>query len=271
VQNSALTAEEHRYGTFQIFASNPRAWEHRTIAEDDAGQFRSIVKRSGSIPFAHVPYLCNPSSSSGEILRKSLDMLIGNMQSCAQLGINGIVVHMGSHLGKGEEHGRRMLIRTVSSAIDKVPGVKVLMENSSGYRNSVGSRFEEIGKVTDEFDIGSVGVCLDTCHAFAAGYDLRTKESIEKVCDEFDDLIGFKRLSLVHLNDARYGLGSGLDRHWHIGQGNIGKAGFTEFFRNRHFNSGSFIMETPINEQGNEATNMRAARRIVESLDFELF
>ncbi len=271
VHNSASAAEEHRYGAFQIFTSNPRAWEHRAIADDDADQFRKIVKRSGSIPFAHVPYLCNPSSSSGEILKKSLEMLIGNMRSCAQLGIDCIVVHMGSHLGKGEEHGRKMLIRTVSSAVDKAPGVKVLLENSSGYRNSVGSRFEEIGKVTDEFDSKSVGVCLDTCHAFAAGYDLRTKESIEKVCDEFDDLIGFKRLSLVHLNDARYGLGSGLDRHWHIGQGSIGKAGFTELFRNRHFHSGSFIMETPVNEHGNEDTNMRAATQIVGSLGLELF
>lgn len=262
VHNSALTAEKHHYGTFQIFASNPRAWEHHKISDDDAQIFNDILKRSGAVPFAHAPYLCNPSSSSAEVIKKSLKMLIGNMQSCAQLGINGLVVHMGSHLGRGEEYGRNRLIDVLGNAIDAVPNVRILLENSAGYRNSVGSKFSEIGKVLDEFDQSNVGVCLDTCHAFAAGYDLRTKESIDKVCKEFDDNIGFRRLHLVHLNDAKYDLGSGLDRHWHIGKGNIGMDGFTELFKNKNFHDMCFVMETPINQDGNGVTNMKAARKL---------
>ena len=265
VCNSALTAEKEHYGTFQIFASNPRAWEHHRITGEDAQGFKEIVRKSGTVPFAHAPYLCNPSSSSTDVIKKSLKMLVGNMQSCAQLGIGGLVVHMGSHLGRGEEHGRKRLIEALGNAIDSAPNVRILLENSSGYRNSVGSKFSEIGKVLDEFDQSGVGVCLDTCHAFAAGYDLRTEESIDKVCEEFDGNIGFKRLHLVHLNDAKYGLGSGLDRHWHIGKGKIGMGGFSELFKNKHFHDMCFVMETPVNQDGNGHTNMRTAKRLAES------
>ena len=263
VQNSALTAEKHRYGTFQIFASNPRAWEHHRIKEEDAEAFNGIIKRTGAIPFAHVPYLCNPSSGNKEMLKKSLQMLIGNMESCNLLKITGLVVHQGSHLGEGSESGVKTIVETMRKAAELAPDVRILLENSSGYKNSVGSKFEEIGGIIDKTGSDRIGVCLDTCHAFAAGYDLSTKEGIADMCKSFEDNIGFKRLGLVHLNDAKYGLGSGLDRHWHIGKGNIGVQGFTELFKNRHFHDGCFIMETPINEDGDEASNMRNAKKIV--------
>ncbi len=262
VSNAAITAKRHHYGTFQIFVSNPRTWKHSAIDEKEALLFSEIMKKTGAIPFAHVPYLCNPSSSSEAMLKKSLNMLVSNMQSCALLGIKGLVVHMGSHLGKGEEHGRKKITETLGKALAAAPDVRILLENSAGYRNSVGSSFEETGMVLDKFDSDAVGVCLDTCHAFAAGYDLRTKESIDKVCNEFEDNIGFKRLGLVHLNDAKYELGSGLDRHWHIGKGNIGIKGFAELLRNRNFHDRCFVMETPINSEGNETTNMAAAKKI---------
>ncbi len=261
VYNAALAAEKHHYGTFQIFASNPRAWEHRKIDDTDAARFREVTRKSGAVPFAHVPYLCNPSSPNPEVLRKSLGMLVGNMESCAQLGIRGLVVHMGSHLGKGEALGLGSIVKTLTSAIDSAPRVRILLENSAGYNNSVGSKFGEIGKALESFGQAEAGVCLDTCHAFAAGYDLRTKTAIDAMCSEFEDKIGFRRLGLVHLNDAKYDLGSGLDRHWHIGKGKIGIGGFTELFRNRHFQDMCFIMETPVNQDGNEATNMKAAQK----------
>ncbi len=263
VQNSALTAEKHRFETFQIFVSNPRAWEHHQIKAGDALAFKEIIKKTGSVPFAHAPYLCNPSSDNKDMLKKSLQMLVGNMESCNLLGIGGLVVHQGSHLGHGSESGVKTIVETMSKAVEIAPDVRILLENSSGYKNSVGSKFEEIGEIIDKVDSERVGVCLDTCHAFAAGYDLRTKDGIDEMCRSFDDNIGFKRLGLVHLNDAKYELGSGLDRHWHIGKGNIGIKGFTEFFKNKHFHDGCFVMETPINEDGDEVSNMKNARKIV--------
>ncbi|HUC39090.1 MAG TPA: deoxyribonuclease IV [Candidatus Acidoferrum sp.] len=265
VYNAPLTAEKEGYGTFQIFASNPRAWDHHEIPKEDAERFRQIVKKSNTIPFAHVPYLCNPSSTSRETLEKSMKMLVNNMESCNALGIEGLVMHQGSHLGKGSDHGRKTIIDAVGKALDRVPKVHILLENSAGYTNSMGSKFDEMGYIIDQIGSPRVGVCLDTCHTFAAGYDLRTKESIEKTCAEFEDNIGFKRLGLVHLNDAKFELGSGLDRHWHIGQGNIGAKGFTELFRNKNFKDRCFVMETPINGDGNETTNMRAIKQIIKN------
>lgn len=263
VQNSALTAEKHHYGTFQIFASNPRAWEHHQIKAEDAEAFKDIIKKTGAVPFVHVPYLCNPSSVNRETLKKSLQMLAGNMESCNLLKVAGLVVHQGSHLGEGSESGVKAIVDTIGKAVALAPGVRILLENSSGYKNSIGSRFEEIGEIIDKVGSDRIGVCLDTCHAFAAGYDLRTKEGIAEMCKSFDDNISFKRLGLVHLNDAKYELGSGLDRHWHIGKGNIGVQGFTEFFKNRHFHDGCFVMETPINDDGGEVSNMKNAKKIV--------
>ena len=262
VYNAPITAERHRYGTFQIFASNPRGWEHRPINEEDAEHFKQVVKKSDTVPYAHTPYLCNPSSASTKMLKKSLGMLVKNMESCSMLGVSSLVVHMGSHLGKGEQHGRKTIIDTISRALDSEPKTVLLLENSSGYKNSMGSKFDETGYIIDSISSDRIGICLDTCHAFASGYDLRTAESIDKVCSEFDSNMGFKRLGLVHLNDAKYELGSGLDRHWHIGQGNIGADGFRELFRNRNFHNRCFVMETPINEHGNEITNMKNARKL---------
>ncbi len=261
VFNAPLLSEKEHYGTFQIFASNPRGWDHHEVPKDDAEKFKEIAKRADTIPYAHTPYLCNPSSPSKIMLKKSFDMLVANMASCNRLGISGLVVHIGSHLGVGLDLGIKTVSDTVSMALDKEPSVRILLENSAGYNNSVGSKFEEIGNIIDSIGSKRVGVCLDTCHTFAAGYDLRTKDAVDKTCGDFEDNIGFDRLGLVHLNDAKFELGSGLDRHWHIGKGNIGLQGFTELFRNRHFHDMCFIMETPITPEGNEKTNMEAARK----------
>jgi deoxyribonuclease-4 len=265
VANAPAAAEREGYGAFQIFASNPRSWKHSPIDEEEAERFKEIIKSRGIVPFAHVPYLCNPSSSDSLINKKSTGMLIANIESCNKLGINGVVVHIGSHTGSGENTGVKTAANTIRNALENTEGASLLLENSSGYRNSVGSKFGQIAEILDKIDSDRAKVCLDTCHAFAAGYDLSSAAGVGEACDHFESSIGFGRLGVVHLNDAKYPLGSGLDRHWHIGKGYIGAAGFKALFKQKQFREMSFIMETPVNKEGDADTNMREARRIAIS------
>ncbi len=259
VANAPRSAGANGYGTFQLFTSSSRSWKDRTLDPVEITEFASHVKRYDLVPFAHIPYLCNPASANADVHKKSVAMLVENLHRCTALGIGGIVVHMGSHLGEGFEKGLDNTRKALSAALDKSDGVSILLENSAGYRNSMGSTFREIGAVIDAVGSERVGVCLDTCHVFAAGYDIRTDDGVDKTMHEFDSAIGLKRLKLVHLNDSRYGLGEGLDRHWHIGKGKIGMEGFISMFKNKSFRRGCFIMETPINDEGDERTNMDAA------------
>lgn len=270
IANAPVAAQAMGCGTFQMFTSSSRSWRESEISGADEAQFKAETRRSGAIPFAHIPYLCNPSSTNREVYEKSRRMLAGNLSRCRQLGIRGLVVHIGSHLGAGIDAGISNACAAVSGALDVVDGVDVLLENTAGYSNSVGSSFTEIGKIIDGIGSRRVGVCLDTCHAFASGYDLRTAQSIEGVVEEFDSRIGLRRLGLVHLNDAKFGLGSHLDRHWHIGKGTIGRSGFVALFRNKAFQDKCFVMETPINEYGNEATNLKAAQAAVRAAGLAL-
>ena len=263
VANSARDAAALGYSAFQIFTTSSRSWKHNRPDHKDAEEFRSIVDQYGMDPNAHVPYLCNPSSPDKENRRKSLAMLAANMENCNELGIKHLVVHMGSHLGKGAEAGLSNLADTVTSALDSVDNVTILLENSAGYTNSVGSSFPEIGRAIKMCSSRRVGLCLDTCHAFAAGYDLTKPDASKSAFEELRKHIGEERLMLFHLNDAKFPLGSGLDRHWHIGKGFIGEKGFLNIFSEKLAGSSTFIMETPENAEGNDASNLAATEHII--------
>ena len=251
------------YKAFQFFPSSSRAWEVKDIGEVAAKKFVSISEDNDILPFAHIPYLCNPASPETEVIRKSKRMLVESMGICSRLKTRYIVVHLGSHKGKGIDGGISSILEVLKHALDSVKGVDILLENTSGYRNSVGSNFSEIGRIIDGIGSKRIGLCFDTCHAFAAGYDLRSEAGTERTVGEIDSEVGLERLKLVHLNDAKYPLGSRLDRHWHIGKGHIGRKGFVNLFRNKAFASGNFIMETPFNEEGDDKSNMRAVESIL--------
>jgi len=264
VANAPLAAGEAHYRAFQIFTSNPRTWKNSNIEDEDATQFKRYSHRFDLVPYAHIPYLCNLASANTSVLKKSSGMLLNNLNNCMPLNIKYLVIHLGSHLGKGAERGIKNITESLKSALGQTKQTAILLENTSGYTNSVGSKFEEIGTIIDQVGSERLGLCFDTCHAFAAGYELRTGRGIEKVEEEIKSFIGLDRLKLIHLNDSKYDLGSRLDRHWHIGSGYIGEAGFVALFMNESFNHGSFIMETPINELGNEETNMSEVKKIIE-------
>jgi len=263
VSNAPAYAAKHGYGTFQLFLGSSRSWHSNPIDKKEVEKFRGIVAKNNLYPFAHIPYLCNPSSPDTNVHSKSIEMIIENMEKCNALGIKYLVLHMGSHKGTGIKRGISNIESALSSSLDAVGNVELLLENSAGYKNSIGSRFDEIGHVIDLVGKKRLGLCLDTCHAFAAGYDIRNPEKLDVMIEEIDSSVGKSKIKLVHLNDARYGLGSGLDRHWHIGMGEIGRDGFVNLFRNSAFSSGFFIMETPTNSQGNESTNMAEVLSII--------
>lgn len=270
ISNAPRAAAEHGYSAFQFFPSSSRSWTVNKVSEEEAERFDKTAKDNDLEAFAHIPYLCNPASPSKDMLEKSRRMLVQDMEICKSIGAKYLVVHMGSHKGEGSERGIKTIIETLGNALDRVKDVDLLLENSAGYSNSMGSDFAEIGKVFDALDTKSVGICLDTCHAFAAGYNFGSEEEIEKLAGEIDSYIGLKRLALVHLNDAKYPLGSGLDRHWHIGKGYIGEKGFLNFFSNKAFGQGSFVLETPYQREGDDVRNFAETRKLMKKAGIKL-
>jgi deoxyribonuclease-4 len=171
------------------------------------------------------------------------------------------VTHLGSHGGFGQKEGLKRLVNAVSVAFSKVENnVMLLLENTAGTKNSMGGSFEDIAAILNALDSERLGVCLDTCHLFGAGYDLRSPEGIKSTFDEFQTLIGLKRLKLIHLNDSKGDLGSALDRHEHIGLGKIGIDGFRSLLRNKTINSSPLILETPIDSRRDDLGNLKATR-----------
>jgi deoxyribonuclease-4 len=261
--NAPAEAKAKNYLAFQLFASSPRTWTKTQIPATDAEKFRELSK--GINAFAHIPYLCNPSSSNEDVYTKSLVVLTDNMSNCSELGVQNVVIHLGSHLGMGVEYGKQRTAELVKKALDAVDGVGILLENGSGQKNCVGDKIPDIGDIIKRIGSKRVGLCLDTCHAFAAGYEVRTKEGVDKLASEVKEHIGKERLGLVHLNDAKFELGSGLDRHYHLGKGNIGEKGFKEIFSNKLFQDGNFVMETPEDEICDDAGNMLELQKILKS------
>jgi deoxyribonuclease-4 len=204
-----------------------------------------------------MPYLPNLASPKTDVYEKSIESLTKELDRCAQLEIPYIVTHLGSSLGSGKNDGIARIINAANTAFSNSRGeVTLLLENTAGSKNSVGSTFEDIRRVVEGIsEKARVGVCLDTCHAFAAGYDLATHEGLRRTLQRFEQVIGLQRLKLVHLNDSKGGLRSGWDRHEHIGLGKIGEKGFANIL-NSALGERPLILETPINETRNDTENL---------------
>lgn len=249
---------------FQIFTSNPRGWHAKPIPDAEAAEFRKKVKKSGigaGATVAHMPYLPNLASPDPEKFERSAVTFEREVRRCAQLEIPFLVTHLGSHMGTGEEAGMDRLARGIGRAADIDCAVTVLLENTAGQKNSVGSDFGQWGELLRRLKPARrFGVCLDTCHAFAAGYDLRTKKSAKAVFAELDEKVGAGRLKILHLNDSKGELGSRLDRHEHIGLGCIGKEGMKAAVRAAAEADVPVILETPVDGTRTEADDVAAAR-----------
>jgi deoxyribonuclease-4 len=249
---------------FQIFSRNPRGWMYKPLTDDDAGLFRSKVKTTGLMPVDHMPYLPNPASPKQEIYDKSVETLTAELVRCEKLGIPYLITHLGHHLGDGIAGGRMRVIRAISTALSAADSnVMLLLENTAGEKNSVGSSFEHIRAIMDELAFpGRIGVCFDTCHAFAAGYELRTEDGLAETLALFDDQIGLAHLRLVHLNDTKGDRGSGLDRHEHIGLGFIGEDGFRRILHHPVFAALPLVCETPVDDRRDDRGNIAKVREL---------
>ena len=260
-------AEEIGATTFQIFTRNPNQWKFRPIPEEVAAEFREKRVRSGFRRIAdHMPYLPNLSSSDRSTMKISRFSLGEELKRCDALEIDYLVAHLGSHLGKGTAVGMGNVAGACDEALASSPGdTLILLENMAGQKNSVGARFEELRGILDRLKRSDrVGVCFDTCHAFASGFDLRTKESVSNSMGLFEELVGKERLKVVHLNDSKGTLGSKLDRHENLGKGKIGRTGISEFLHYPGISELPIIMETPYDDVKTMERSIRLARTLLQ-------
>jgi len=252
---------------FQIFTRNPRGWTAKNLVKEEVESFKvklAASKIDRAAVCVHMPYLPNLSSPKKDLYKKSLDTLVNEVKRCAVLGVPQLVLHLGSHLGAGTQIGIKNLVHACNTVAVKADNdVMILLENTAGQENSVGSRFEELKQILELLEPRKrFGVCFDTCHAFAAGYDLRSKDRVHDVIAEFDKYIGIKNLRIVHLNDSKGELNCNLDRHEHIGMGHIGEAGFKEVLAQKEFRRLPLILETPIDDRRDDVGNLQKVREL---------
>jgi len=249
---------------FQMFSRNPRGWAYMPLTDEICAKFRAKVKVTGILPVDHMPYLPNLASPKEEIYEKSVQALTAELDRCGRLGIPFLVTHLGHHLGDGIAGGRARVIRAINTALGTSDNsVMLLLENTAGEKNSVGSSFEHIRGIIDGLDSQErVGVCFDTCHAFAAGYELRTEEGIAETIAQFDEQVGIRNLRIIHLNDTKGDRGSGLDRHEHIGMGFIGENGFRCILHHPAFKDLLLVCETPVDERRDDTGNIAKVREL---------
>ena len=251
---------------FQMFSRNPRGWSFRSLNPDEITAFAQKISATGLLPVDHMPYLPNLATPKEEIYKKSVSTLTTELGRCGNLEIPYLVTHLGHHLGDGIAGGRKRVIAAIDTALSASDNeVMLLLENTAGERNSVGSSFEHIRPIMEGlFDTSRIGICFDTCHAFAAGYELRTMEGINDTVHQLEEVIGVKQVKCVHLNDSKGALGSGLDRHEHIGMGSIGDDGFHWILHNPVFRDLPLICETPVDARQDDEGNIRKVRKLAQ-------
>lgn len=248
---------------FQIFTRNPRGWNYSPLTTQEADSYVTKSKKLDLLSVTHMPYLPNLASPLGDTQKKSLDSLSGELGRCGTLEIPYLVTHLGSHLGSGVERGMRNVANICVEALDRADNnVMILLENTAGSKNSVGSSFDQIRAIMDMIDSKRVGVCFDTCHAFAAGYDLRTEETVTGTLEKFDSMVGIDNLKVVHVNDSKGELGGHKDRHEHLGMGQIGEAGFHALLNKKEIRSLPLILETPVDDRRPDVGNLNKLRAL---------
>ena len=266
IDKAVDNAVQRECSAFQIFTRNPRGWHAKSLVEHDVSSFREKLKQSNidrMATCAHMPYLPNLATPKKDMFEKSVQTIVGEVERCGQLGIPYLVTHLGSHLGTGESEGINRLVTGLQAAGKVKNNVTILLENTAGQKNSVGSRFEQLAEIFNRLRPSDrFGICLDTCHAFVAGYDLRTKDNVKDTFAEFDQNIGLKHLKILHLNDARGEMGCNLDRHYHIGLGNIGEKGMGAVIKTANNNNIPIILETPIDDVRDDFANIKKVREL---------
>ena len=244
----------------QVFVKNANAWRAKPLPAAEIEAFRAAHAGTpgpsvrAPLPLvAHAGYLINLCSPKPDVHEKSQAALIDELERCTALGVPGLVLHPGAHLGTGEDAGLNGIARALDAVHAALPeaGARVLLENTAGQGTVLGSRLEQLAAIVARVDAPErVGVCLDTCHAFAAGYDLRSDEGYAAFVDEVARTVTLERVAAVHLNDSRFGLDSHKDRHASIGEGELGREAFARWLADPRWGDVPMVLETPLGDDG---------------------
>ena len=250
VENAIKNAKEIGATAFALFTKNQRQWLAPALTQEQIATFRNAMAEAGYEAkqiLPHDSYLINLGHPEDEGLQKSRESFFEEMQRCEFLGLDRLNFHPGSHLKKiSEEESLERIAESINMALERTQGVTAVLENTAGQGSNLGFKFEHLAYIIDRVkDKSRVGVCLDTCHSFAAGYDLRTKEACDATFAEFDRIVGFNYLRGMHLNDAMKPLGSRVDRHAPLGDGEIGWECFKYIAQDSRFDNIPLVLETP--------------------------
>ncbi len=257
VENAPLNAVAIGAKAFALFTKNQRQWIAKPLTDADIKNFKENLKNSGILPsmvLPHDSYLINLGHPQKEPLEKSRNAFIDEMVRCELLGLDRLNFHPGSHLKEiSEDKSLQLVAESINIALEKTKGVTAVIENTAGQGSNLGYTFEHLSTIIDLVeDKSRVGVCLDTCHSFAAGYDLSNEASADEVFKTFDEVVGFQYLRGMHLNDAMKPLGSRVDRHANIGEGMLGSFIFEYIAKDDRFDDIPLILETPNEELWSE-------------------
>ena len=249
IQKALLRGEEAGCQVIQIFTQSPNTWTSRQLTTEDLSEFEGARQKTGIRPLSvHDSYLINLASPKTRLRQKSIDALSREMERTEALGIPLLVIHPGAHMGAGETAGLRHISESLNRVFDgsSATKVEILLETTAGQGTTLGNRLEHLSEIIDKTECRDrLGVCLDTCHIFAAGYDFRDVDSYKNLIRSVDSILGMEKLKLFHINDSKRELGSGIDRHEHPGHGAIGEEGFAFFLNDPAFENLPFILETP--------------------------
>jgi deoxyribonuclease-4 len=272
IQNSITNALDIGCTAFQIFTRSPRQWRLPELVEADVESFKTYLKKSGiekNSVAVHMPYLPNLAGPDGELFEKSVNSFTSELIRCYQLGIEYLVIHLGSHKDLGRDHGVNQLLKSCGQAVDNYKSsfkknldVTILLENSAGQKGSIGSKLEELGEILDKLSNKTYCVCLDTCHAFASGYDLSTEEACNRFINEFDKTVGLESLKFIHLNDSKHEIGSHRDRHELFGHGKIGTKGLSTIINDKKMGNVPMVMEPDFVSVEEDAKNLTLIRKL---------
>lgn len=244
----------------QIFTKNQRQWKTKSLSEAEIKNYRSEIQRSQiQLTVSHDSYLINLASPEDDILKRSKEAFEDEVERCEQLEIPYLIFHPGSHVGSGEKAGLKRIAESINSTLDKKPGYKtqLLLETTAGQGTNLGYRFEQLAEILEFIkEKDRVGICVDSCHIFAAGYDIRTADAYQSTLKQLEEVIGLRKLRAFHLNDSKTPLGSRVDRHEHIGQGHIGVEAFRLIVNDERFQGLPMVIETP-GEQEDFVRNLK--------------
>jgi deoxyribonuclease-4 len=269
VFNAFLHGREVGCGTIQIFVKSTNQWKAKPLADEEVEKYHQLQKETGINPVvAHDSYLINVASQDRALYAKSREALKIELERCQRLKIPFLVMHPGSHVGAGEKIGLATIAKALNEIFEELEdkGTKIALEATAGQGSNLGYQFEHlaeiIGQVKQE---NRLAVCLDTCHIFAAGYDIRTAQGYKDMMTRFDQIVGLGRLGAIHFNDSKKGLGSRVDRHEHIGKGEIGKEAFGFFLNDSRLAKVPKILETPKGpDYAEDKANLKVLRSLVK-------